>query len=201
MRPSLGIFSLSNFFLERHDVGAGQLLATVGRSFSRRHENRGLGCILRGSQRVNRPRVFLLEELFLVLLDHQGHLVVADGVQLVVGDGRRTRLELVQLDGLVAVREVLNRQRIGRIVHQNLGIGTHIDEMNHVMLHIGVVGADGLIPADALGRRAERLDKFPGPHLGVDAGAQGTRGQHAAAKARQQGRARSRPQRPRGDRN
>lgn len=100
---------------------------------------------------MNRPRVLLLKELILVLLDHQGHLIVADGMQLVVGDGCRARLELVQFDGFVAVRELLNRQRVSRIVHQNLGIGTHIDEVDHVMLHIGVIGTNGLIPADALG--------------------------------------------------
>lgn len=135
-----------------------------------------------GAQRVNRPRILLLEELILVLLDHQSHLIITDRMEFVVGDRRRTRLKLVEFDGLIAIRKVLHRQRISRVIDQNLGIGTHIDEVDHVVLHIGVVGADGLIPADALGRRAERLDKFPGPHLGVDAGAQSTRGQQAAAK-------------------
>ena len=56
------------------------------------------------------------------------------------------------------------------------------------MLHIGVVGADGLIPADALGSRAERLDKLPGPYFGIDSGAECTRRRKAAAKVRHQGR-------------
>ena len=120
------------------------------------------------------PRVLLLEEHVLVFLDHEGHLVVTDGMQFIVGNRSRARLEFIELHGLVTVGEFLYGQRVGRIVYQNFRVRTDIDEVDGVGFHIRVVGANGIVPADAFRGCPEGFDKFARPCFGID-----TRGQHA----------------------
>ena len=98
------------------------------------------GClvgILLCAQRVCRFCEFCIAQgIGMAFLD-AGHLVIRNGIQLIVGDGSDLCLEFVERDGDILVLECLKRNRIGRVVDEDIGINTYFDEVDDIVVDDG----------------------------------------------------------------
>ena len=128
--------------LQADDVVHAELHATgllVG--LTRCAEHRGGGGVLVRGEGVRRLRELGHVDGSRMGILHTADLVVGDGVKLIVGDRGRLGLELVELDGDVAICQFLHRQWIGRVVDEHVRVASHIDQVDHVVVHdAGVVG-------------------------------------------------------------
>ena len=65
---------------------------------------------------------------------HASHLIIAGRIELVVGDRRHLRLELIQLHGDIFVIQGLRRYRIGRVVDQDIRVYANLYKVYHVIV-------------------------------------------------------------------
>ena len=98
----------------------------------------------------------LLDDL-LVALSHTAKLVIANGVKLLVRDGRSLRLKVVKRNRLIGVGDVGDIERIGRVIDQHLRVATQLGEVNRIVIYIFVVISDRGKPAEVLKRLSELL--------------------------------------------
>ena len=110
----------------------------------------------------------LLDDL-LVALSHTAELVIADGIELLVRDGRSLRLEVVKRHRLIGVGDVGNIERIGRVIDQHLRVATQLGEVNRIVVYILVIISDRSKPAEVLKRLSELLEDDARPYLLIDA--------------------------------
>ena len=113
----------------------------------------------------------LLFQCLAVAFLNARHLVIAASVQFVVSYRRGRSVEVVQRNGFVRVFEFLNVQRIGGVVHQHIGVATQFGKVDNVVIDVLVVTLDAVIPSEAFGGRAERLNHFTRPDFGKHGGA------------------------------
>ena len=95
---------------------------------------------------------------------HAGHLVIRDSIKFVIGDRGSLGNEFVEADSLVTVFQFLNGNRIGRVVHKHIRVGTNIGQMDDVILRQGRCIGNPVQPA-SFEEAAQALDEFPGPYL------------------------------------
>ena len=93
-----------------------------------------LGCILLCAQCVCRFCEFSIAEgVGMAFLD-TGHLVIRNGIQLIVGDGSDLCLEFVERYGDVLIFECLKRNRIGRVIDEDIGVNTHFYKVDDIVV-------------------------------------------------------------------
>ena len=102
---------------------------------------------------------------------HAAHLVITQSVELVVRDRRHLRLELIQPDGDVAVRQFLDGDGIGLVVHKHVGVDAYVHKVNHIVVHQRALVGNAVKPA-ALKTAAKTLNKLASPYLCQHAGLQ-----------------------------
>ena len=102
--------------------------------------------------------------LLVSLLD-AAELVVADGVEFLVPDGGGFGLEVVEGDRLIGIGDGGDIQRVGGVIDQHLRVTAQLNEVDGVILHIFIVGADELEPPDILEGFAQGFDHYPRPYL------------------------------------
>ena len=121
--------------LHLHKVVRGKALAPgfpvrVAGSF----QYRGLRRVLGGAQRMGGLGELRVVDGVAVALFYTRHLVVADGVQLVIGDRGHFRLELVKGDGDVLVLKRLHGYRVGRVVDKHVRVHAHLHQVDDVIV-------------------------------------------------------------------
>ena len=102
---------------------------------------------------------------------HAAHLVITQSVELVVRDRRHLRLELIQPDGDVAVRQFLDGDGIGLVVHKHVGVDAYVHKVNHIVVHQRALVGNAVKPA-ALKAAAKALHKLARPYLRQHTGLQ-----------------------------
>ena len=66
---------------------------------------------------------------------HSGNLVVADGVQLIIGDRGHLGLELVKLNGDVLVIKCLQGDWVGGVVDKHVRVNANLHQVNHIIVN------------------------------------------------------------------
>ena len=93
---------------------------------------------------------------------HPCDLVVAQCIQLIVGNRGYFRLELVEADGDVSVFQFLQGNGISRVVDQHVWVDTDIDEMDYIVIHYRRAVGHAIEPC-AFKAGPQRLDQFARP--------------------------------------
>ena len=66
---------------------------------------------------------------------HSCNLVVADGVQLIVGDWSHLGLELGELNGDVLVVQCLQGDWVGGVVYKHIGVNSYLHQVDNVIVN------------------------------------------------------------------
>ena len=90
-------------------------------------------------------------------------------MKFVVSNTCRLGLELIKGNSLIAIRKILDFERVCIIIHKNGRVSAKVHKVDDILVHILIIAADSVIPTHRLIVRPERLDELAGPHLGKDA--------------------------------
>ena len=130
------------FCLHADQIGRAEAqTAGGGVALARGYQHRSLLCICRRAQRMGGLGELGVVYCVGMALFHTAHLVVAYGIELVVRYGCYLRLELVELYGYVGILKCLQGYGVGSVVYQHLGIDTHVNQVDDVVVYQrGTVG-------------------------------------------------------------
>lgn len=162
------------------DVFQGQFFPSCGIRLPAGGDHRSLACMAVWSQGVRSLLVTDTVDGVPVTLDIKRELVIGNCIKLVIRHTGGLCLEFVQPDGDVILLQILYGYGIGGVVHQHVRIGTHIHQVDDLVVHsCGIVR----YPVKERRRqsRTELSDQLSRPYFGVHTLHGGT-GRHESLK-------------------